>query len=60
MVLHLPWVWVVRYVDSVGCLTPKKNDAIYNLYYFVQSLLYLPFAIANALTARLNDGYVVI
>jgi hypothetical protein len=51
---------VVRYVDSVGCLTPKKNDAIYNLHYFVQSLLYLPFAIANALTARLNDGYVVI
>lgn len=26
---------------------------------FVQSLLYLPFAIANALTARLNDGYVI-
>lgn len=25
---------------------------------FVQSLLYLPFAIANALTARLNDGCV--
>lgn len=23
-----------------------------------QSLLYLPFALANALTARLNDGYV--
>ena len=25
----------------------------------MQSLLFLPLAIANALTARLNDGYVV-
>lgn len=29
-------------------------DLCHNL----QSLLYLPFAIANALTAKLNDGYV--
>ena len=27
---------------------------------FMQSLLFLPLAIANALTARLNDGYVAV
>lgn len=32
-------------------------EAFLLTFYSLQSLLYLPFAIANALTARLNDGY---
>ena len=59
------WVWSLEkeYIAKLPYevfFNLQKKDVIHNLYYSLQSLLYLPFAIANALTARLNDGYVVI
>lgn len=50
-------VWLIYWMRSLVWMSDQTTNL--NKHCFLQSLLYLPFAIANALTATLNDGYVV-